>query len=296
VTIIFTNQEVDRIKTEMKKKQNQRSFKIRLIWGCVLLFFIILMVIYQTTHWKRVDENSIALINITILLFIFAIVFFISLFYVSEKNYYDYLCETVYKKIETDNQISLDYEAYDKDRTFLDQGKVLSSFAKTLNRRHLTTQTKSGVVFQIRDCFMSSGVRYQTKYFEGLYIIVHINLNEAVQIRTHSKPDNSIGEKLKLVEKIDDLKVFKPIDENMTSIDKILVDYVKELQNTGHFDHIYLGVLDEEVHLVLSFYSQAITKDVEITKDKLNNLYKNLYSEYKLAYKFSEKLNEQVLK
>jgi len=283
---MFTNSEFERIQNKFMVMQKERRNKISKIWGFFLGLTVLVIIIMIMIFPKQFNSGATVWILPTyggMVLVTTLTGFLISIMFMSEKPFFDYLYEEMNQKINMDEGLYLEYQSYDKEnRGFNKTGGLFTSFASVSIKRHISGSTEEQHKFDIYDCKMvtSSGQSQQT-HFDGVYYILEKELNTSIQLRSNGSPKLRKTKFIKQ-EGYTDFKVFKQQEQNLSNIDYQLIRFYEKLIDNPDYKRVYLGVTDNKIHLALWYKKHPARKQKQLTLETYNRLYSYFLNEYKL--------------
>jgi hypothetical protein len=289
---MFTLSEFDRIKSEYLEKQNDRRKKLKMIWGILLGFTVLLILFFLIVFPNQFKDAETAWILPTyggIATATTLIGFLITIQYTSEKPFFEYVYPEVYNKLNMDEGLFFEYHPYEKtSREFNTNGGLFTRLASVKSRRHVIGRTEDQIPFDIYDCTMttSNGKNQQT-HFDGTYIIIKKQLHSIFQARSNGSPKLK-GVKFDRVEEAEDMKVYKERDKDLSNLDLVYLRYINRLKENPQYKRVYFSIVDGEIHLALWYKKHPARKQKIFTIETLNKVYNVFYDEYKLINEINE--------
>ncbi len=219
-----------------------------------------------------------------IILAVLIIGILVSKYGISEKPAFEYLYPQVYKKINFDEGLYLEYVSYEKiKQTFNKEGGLFNRFARVATKRHIKGFSSNQIEFDIYDTVLTtSNGKSQTVHFNGVYYIVRVNTNSYLQVRTKSSPKLK-GVKFNRQKEIEDIRVFTEDEKQLLNTDYQYINFVKKLLSYEEYKHIELSVIPNEIHLGLTYFKHPTRKQKDLTFEKVNNIMNVFKNELKLA-------------
>lgn len=280
---MFITSEFQQINRKLKELQNERSAKLKKTWGIVLgvTIFVIAMLIIIFPH--QFDDPGVGLVLPVfggMILLVELAGFLISIKYMSEKPFFEYLYPEIYKKINMEEGLTINYKAYDKeDKDFFKSGGLVTRLASVRVRRHVRSKTDQETPFDIYDCIMlTSSGKSQQVHFDGVYFRLHKTMNTSIQIRTSGFPSLK-GTKFSRHKEFEDIKVYKEKDETVNELDKVVIDFIRKLRKQNDYKAIFFSVVKGQIHLGLWFRKHPARKQKTMSVKKLNDLRSYFLSE-----------------
>lgn len=284
---MFTNEEFEKINEELNQDLNTQSKKIMKVWLFFLLTTIVicgtLLLIFpnmfddSTTSWILPVYGGIAIV-ITLLGTL------ISRTFRSEKPYFNYLFDQVIQKINFVEGLFLEYTPYDKsNREYVKKGGLFTSYATVSNKRHIKGTTNDETPFDIFDTtLMTSNGKSQSIHFDGVYYIIHKNIDTTLQVRSNGTPKLK-GVKFEKCKEFENIKVFKKLEENVSNIDYTFINFVVKLLENETYKRVYLSVVEDEIHLAVWFKKHPLRKPKSFDCTILNQIANSFLEEIDLA-------------
>lgn len=289
---MYQHNEIDRLKTEFNTKQIERRKTLKSAWGILLLIAIVLVVIFIFAFPNQFKDGETAWILPTyggVALLILLIGYLSSIRFISEKPVFITLYKSLYDKINMDEGLYLEYEAYSKTaKAFNKEGALFTPYASGMVRRHVKGVSSNDNNFNIYDCILrTSSGQNSTTHFNGVYIALDKTLNTTLQIRSNGSPKRK-GTKFDKQEEYTEFKVYKPQGQNMTSLDHTLVQFMTGLKQDLNYRRLYLSVQDNKVNLALWYKKHPARKINSINIDVVNAVYTYFLSELELVNKLEQ--------
>jgi hypothetical protein len=282
---MYTQNDFENIYQEFLIKQKERRRKLVKIWGILLALTIALIVLFLFLFPNQFDNEETVWILPSYGGMVFAttfIGFIVSLSYVSEKPFFEYLYKEIYKKINVNEGLYLEYTAYEKvSKEFNVQGGLITKYASIRTRRHIKGNI-SDYPFDIYDCTMTtSSGKSQQVHFDGIYYVVDKDLGTTLQVRTNGSPKLH-GVKFDKHDEIIGIKVYKEADKHIEGVDQACISFVKSLQSSMKYKHIYLGSSNGQIHLALWYKHHPARKMKKINLEMIDKVSSYFMSEYQL--------------
>jgi len=283
---MFTSSEFDRINSEFNERQNARRGKLKKIWGVLLgltIFLILLFIYLFPNQFKNEDTVWIMPVYGGMAFAITFIGYLLTIRYISEKPFFEYVYPEIYQKLNMTEGLFFEYHAYEKqNKEFNTKGGLFTRIATVRSRRHVKGVTEDQIQFDIYDCTMttSSGNSQQT-HFDGTYIRIQKQLNTMVQVRSNGSPKLK-GVKFDRKEEVENLRVFKEREKDLSNLDLSYVRFISRLNETTQYKRVYFSVVDGEIHLALWHKKHTARKQKPFNVEALNNVYNVFFNEFKL--------------
>ena len=272
---MFTTSEFERINDEFKKELKTLSTKNKRIWG--ILFFattvlIVLLIIIFPNQFKNEEVSWILPVYGGMAFLLTLIGFLISLNYISEKPFFTVLFEKIYRKINLDEGIFLEYKSYDKDNIGYNKtGGLFTKWSRVINRRHISGNTENQHKFDVFDCVMvTSSGKNKRVHFDGTYLILHKKPNTIVQFRSGGSPKLK-NIKFSKIENEYGFKIYKELDKELSSTDLTLQRYYEKLISLKGIKRVYLGTTENEIHIALAYRKYPARKKKNVTIQTCND-------------------------
>ena len=283
---MFQQNEFELINKEFQNLQKKRMKKITKIWGKLLVITIILIVLAIVIFPKQFNNAATVWILPTyggMALLGSLTGFLISIKYTSEKPFFEYLFPEIIQKINLNEGLYLEYEAYTKqDKEFNKDGGLFTRFAAIRVRRRLVGYTEEQLKYKIYDCTMttSSGNNKQT-HFDGSYFIIDKSVLTKLQIRTNGSPKQK-GVKFEKQDDIEDFRVYKELGVSSSNLDHKYLRFMESLKTDLNKKRIYLSVVEGQIHLAIWYRKHPIRKQKQVTLEVLNNYALNFLDDIKM--------------
>jgi len=288
---MFSTSEYSSINNEFMILQNKRQKKLAKIWGAILGLTITVIIALIIIFPKQFEIPGVAWILPTyggILLVTALIGVIVSFVYLSEKPFFEYLYKEVYKKINSSEGFFFNYESYEPIKpTFNKEGGIFTKYATVKVKRHIKGDTEEQHQFNIYDCTMitSNGKNNQT-IFNGIYFTLNKQFGTSLQLRTNGSPKLK-GVKFTRQTEFENIKVYKEQDKLMSNVDHLLIRYFNKLKENSNYKRIYLSVINNEIHIAISYKIHPARTKKEITNQTLNDLANYFLSEYNMMNELS---------
>lgn len=280
---MFTNSEFQRLNSAFQELQNNRRTKFKRIWGGFLIgtvLVVIVLILIFPDQFHKPDTNWILPVYGGMAFLITLIGFILSFKYLSEKPFFNYLYSEIYKKINLDESLFLNYKAYDnEDKSFNKVGGLFTRMASVTVRRHILSKTDEQTPFDIYDCLMiTSNGKSQQVHFDGVYFVLKKTTNTSIQVRTSGSPRLK-GIKFSQHKEFEDIKVYKEIGESINNNDKLFINFVRQLAKQSKYKKVFLSVVKGQIHLGLWYKKHPARKQKVISVQVLNDLNNYFLSE-----------------
>lgn len=282
---MLTTGDYERISITYREKQNERSKKLKKIWGILLTITVFLILLFLFLFPKQFSSGETAWILPVyggMALITTGVGFLVSLSYTSEKPFFEYVYPELIQQLNMNEGLFLDYHAYEKGtREFNTRGGLFTRVASVRIRRHLKGVTEDQYPFDVYDCTMttSNGKNQQT-HFDGTYYIIHKQLNTGLQIRSNGSPKLK-GVKFDRRDEFESIRVYKEKDKDLTNLDISYIEYIKKQIQNPLYKRMYLSIVYDEIHMAVWYKKHPTRKHKKLTLDVLNNVYNSFYEEYK---------------
>lgn len=220
--------------------------------------------------------NTFVLISGIITLIIIALII-ISKNYKSEKPFYDFLIRRIIDDINREvNELS--YTPYPKNLKHINKegGLFHSSCSSSVKGCIENVNDNSKILINIM-LYTSDG-KTTVQHFKGNYLVAYTDTAENFQIRTNSRPILN-GCKLKRIDKENEFKIYVE-EENINKSYDNYVELVKEWKERLSANKIYLGFVDNQIHL--AYESPDNKKPKDITYETYTDIYNKLYRDIQL--------------
>lgn len=282
---MFTSGEYERINEELNQQLNSRRQKIKKVWFVILLSVSFICGGLILLFPNQFDDGSTAWILPVYGggLFLTALVgYIVSMKYRSEKPYFEYLYNEVIHKINLNEGLFLDYQAYEKsDKEFNVKGGLFTRMSAIKVRRHIKGKSEKEHNFDIIDCTMTtSNGKSQQVHFDGVYYVLHKQLNTSIQVRSNSSPKLR-GVKFDRLKEFEDIRVFKQENDHLSNVDHMLIKFVQKLSEFEKYKKVSLGVIDGEIHVGIAYRKHPLRKPKEFNLITLNRISNDLFDEIK---------------
>ncbi len=282
---MYTIGEFERINEEFIIRQNSRKQTLKKIWGTLLIVTIIICgVLIFLFPGQFENEGTVWIMPVYGgMAFLASLIgFLVTLQFLSEKPFFEYLYEEVVSKINMNEGLFLEYSSYDKvSKEFNTTGGLFTRMASVKSRRQVQGVTSDQYHFSIYDCTMttSSGKSQQT-HFDGVYFVLKKKFNTSLQVRSNGSPKLK-GIKFAKLDEYTGIKVYKQPHEEISNLDYKLIHYVENLLLDPIYKRVYLSVIEGELHLALWYKKHPARKLKSLSVDSLNSVYSYLLSEVK---------------
>ncbi len=289
---MFTSGEYERINQELNERLQSKSQKIKKVWLTILLLVMLVCGVLVLVFPNQFKDGSTAWILPVYggLAFLTTLIgYLISIKYRSEKPYFEYLYEEIIQKINLNEGSFIDYHSYEKtDKEFNRLGGLFTRMASIKVRRHMKGKSEKNHQYDIYDCTMTtSNGKSQTVHFDGVYFALHKDLNTILQVRTSGTPKLK-GMKYDRLKEIEDIKVYKPVDENLGNIDYTLIEFVKRLREVENHKRVYLSIVEGSIHIAISYRKHPLRKPKQFDLTVLNQIASNFAQEIQFINSIDE--------
>ena len=284
---MFLNSEYEIIKRAYDSRLKGRSKKVFKIWSICFTSFIALVGILFLFVPKILEKDPfmyIIPIYGGMILVILIIGILVSKYGISEKPTFEYLYPEIYKKINFDEGLFLEYVSYEKiKKTFNKEGGLFNRFANVATKRHIKGYSSNQIEFDIFDTVLTtSSGKSQTVHFNGIYYIIKVNTNSYLQVRTKSSPKLK-GVKFDRQKEIEDIRVFTETERQLLNTDYQYINFIKKLLAYDVYKHIELSIIPNEVHLALTYRKHPVRKQKDLTFEKVNWIMSHFKDELNLV-------------
>ncbi len=273
---MFIKSEFEIIKKAYDIQLKGRSKKVLKVWKiCFASFIALLGMLFLIVPGIMKITPFMYLIPIYggIIIVVLIVGVLISKYGISEKPAFEYVYPEIYKKINFDEGLFLEYTPYEKIKhTFNKEGGLYNRFSRVSTKRHVKGFMSDQIEFDIYDATLTtSNGKSQTVHFNGVYLIVKVNTNSYLQVRTKSSPKLK-GIKFNRQKEIEDIKVFTEDEKQLLNTDYQYINFVKKLLSYEEYKHIELSVIPNELHLGLTYIKHPARKQKDLTFEKINNI------------------------
>lgn len=281
---MFTNSDLEHINKEYQIRIQQRRKKMMSVWSAcfaVVVSLIIFFIVIFPNQFS--NENTVWILpSYGGLLFVVTLLgTLISMYYVSEKPYYDYVLRSVVEKINLDEGLYHEYSAYDKDqKPVFVEGGLFTRHASEVVKRHISGVTEEEHPFDIYDCTLTtSSGKSSTTHFKGIYFVLKKQFPTTIQVRTKGTPKWKGVD----VDKVNDnrtYKVFKLKDQAMNQVDYDLVKLFQSTCKNLMIKDAFMSVLPDQLHFAVWYQKLPYKKEKVLTYQLLQSLYNEISKEY----------------
>ena len=280
---MFHSAEFEKINKEYQKIINDKQQNTSKIWMIILLVFIMCVGLVFLIFGNIMEEEPGSFLVPIYGGIIFAVLlggFLISKNVPSEKPTFNYLFDEVYKKLNLDEQKTLVYTPFQKEKfTFNKIGGLYTRIASVNVKRHVEGYTDSAHKFDIYDCTMvTSNGKSSTVHFNGVYYNIALPTTNYLQVRTSSSPRLK-GHKYDRVKEIEDLRVFIDEDTQLLSKDEHIINFVRKIKSQPNIKHVAFGIIPGEVHVGITYKKHPARKQKSLTSNQLDSIYDYFTSE-----------------
>lgn len=289
---MFSENEFKRIKKEFDIKQKQRRQKLMKIWGGLLcLSVVIILILVFVVHIDFDDETIKVILPIyggsAIAITLAGVI--ISMLFQSEKPFFKYLYDDVYHKINVSEGLFFSYESYVKVKDkFHKSGGLFTRHASVTVNRHVSGMSHDNHAFDLYDCKMITSSNKSTHvHFDGVYMIVRKQVDSDIQIRSTGSPRLK-GVKYEKLPEYHSFKVYKQPDQKVNTLDQTFISFYKNVYQDTNFKHVYISVVDNEIHLGIWFRNHPARKLKSLSHATLNGVAKHFMKEYDLINQIAE--------
>lgn len=284
---MFFESEFNEINNTLSSLLQERRRKLTKVWGFLLVFVIVLIIFFIVlfpkqfengdTSWILPIYGGIALVGTLV-------GFLISVGFTSEKPYFEFLFPSIINKINMNEGLYLEYEAYEKqDKEFNREGGLFTSFASVKIRRRVEGYTEEQFKYKIYDCTMTtSNGKSQQVHFDGIYFVLRKQVMTDLQIRSKGSPKRK-GVKYTRQDNVDSFKVYKRSSDEFSNLDFKYLRFMDSLKVDLNYKAIYLSVVEGQIHLALTYKKHPCRKRKNLNLDVLNKYANHLLNEIKIV-------------
>jgi hypothetical protein len=293
---MYTQYEFEMIKKEFNERQNSRRKKLKKIWGILLFSFSVILIIGIILFQIYASDDEIAWIfyiffGITVLIMSFGLL--ASYTYVSSKPYFEYIFPNIIQRINDEEGLFLTYQSYLKlDKTFNEKGGLFTRYASLSTKRCVKGYDSDQHEFRICDVLMTtSSGNSQVTHFDGSYLYLEKEGQTELQIRTTGSPKLK-GVKYKKIDNESTLKIYKPLDQELQTIDYKYLDFMETIKKDERYRHLYLSINKEGMHLALWYKKHPLRKKKPLSINIMNQYQKDFMDEINYVYKLEDITHE----
>ncbi|XMB66591.1 hypothetical protein RI065_09845 [Mycoplasmatota bacterium zrk1] len=272
---------VDEIINEYNKQIKKRTKKTSRIWGLLLLFYMIIMVMIAIV-FPGTLKGGVS----TFLYFIYGGVagaillvgLLISSFVGSEKPFHNVVMKEIVDYMNKHCDTYLEYTAYPKKEDQINKrGGLFTRFASMDVKDKMVGKTNSlnkYTCYNMR-LYTSDG-KNQITIFSGIYFVIQYSGGRLLQIRTHSKPKLK-GKKFEKLENDNPLRIYVAKDEGL-NVEERFIKLVSEMKTKLRAKKIFFSTVNNEIHFAFEgkkMFRKPKNMDknvLEETFDKINLL------------------------
>lgn len=289
---MFNSRELEVISNEYRVELRNQNSKLKKVWGFFLGLVLAIIILFIVLFPNQFDKGGTAWILPTYggaCLLVTIIGFIVSFSYVSEKPAFNYLYPKVIEKMNLDDGTFMQYDSYvKKDNQFNKDGGLFTRMASVRVRRKIEGYTSNQMKYEIRDCIMTtSNGKSQQTHFDGTYFVLYKPMNTSVQIRSNGSPHLK-GTKFSRLKEEESFKVYKEQETYKSSMDEHLIRKLNDLKLNENIKRVYLGTIDQELHLAIWYKKHPLRKVKQLNIQELNRIESVLREEKNLIAEFSE--------
>lgn len=267
--------------------QKERQKTLKKIWGSLFALSIVIIVVLLLIFPNQFDDDGVAWILPVYggMAFVGTFIgFVVSLNYLSEKPFFTTLYPELYQRINLDEGLFLEYDAYEKSKPeFVKEGGLFTRMATVRIRRHIHGTTEDQHPFDIYDCRLTtSNGKSQQVHFDGTYFVLQKQLFTSLQIRTNGSPKLK-GVKFDRNDEITQIRVYKEEGQTMSNIDFIVLRYIETLLPNPNHKKIHCSVIDGSIHLAITYQKHPARKQKSVTLDTVNRYVSHFKEELHIA-------------
>ncbi len=280
---MYGNYEIEKLLNEYNSRIKERANANIKIWLYIALaFFIGFIAILFLADWFTTEAGIVLGIVFGIIIFgSLGLGVGLSKYFARNKVVFEYLFKEIYQQINQDNDWEIEYRSNPKVKNdFVSEGGLFSKYARGYVARSVKGVTDNKNPFVIFDVkLITGGGQYQQVHLDGLYFMTKVSCDNVFQIRTNGKPNTKQYAFDK--QEIDDLlKVYTKSGTELGLIERAFLSKIKELKIRLNAKHIYLSVIDNNLHL--AYMSKSIPRGKNISSSQINYLEQVFIDEIKL--------------
>ncbi len=289
---MYTTSEFERLKDDLNIELKKANTILKKLWGILFLVVVILIVVFLLlfpNQFKNSETAWILPVYGGIFLLVTLVGYIVSYSYISEKPFFSFLFPKIIEKLNFDEGLFLEYQSFTKtEKDFNKVGGLFTRIASVKVRRHIKGYTENQHQFDIYDCTLStSNGKSQTVHFDGVYYRLKKEFRTSIQIRTNGSPKLK-GVKFKKQDQFENMKVYKLENDSITNRDTTLINYFEKLKRNENHKRIYIGTIDDELHIATSFKKHPCRKNKTITIDTFNTYLNRFLDEYKIVQELED--------
>lgn len=171
--------------------------------------------------------------------------------FVSEKPLYQFLYPKVVEDLNFNDRLSLTYEAYPKNKDFIKNGRLFSSYVSKIIRYKISVRLRSGHQADLYDAYLYTQSNNSTVvYLDGFYMVLRSTQVPVFQLRSWGRPVSKETRYTRLQNRTG-LKEFVAennrggIEEKYYRMyDRLLIDFTSK--------KVFLSGLKDELHLAVN--------------------------------------------
>ncbi len=268
-------------------KSKAKKLKIILMPPTIIVALFLLFILSQASFVDGIDPGGFLVLffSFLILLVLVLLLAFSNHIY-SNSLSFNYLYKDIYSRINSDLNLNLVYQTKDKvDNKFVEAGGLFTKQARVHSFRHVIGKTENDNQFQLFDLMLiTGGGQYQQTHLNGFYLYTKVKSDQVIQIRSSGKPQTK-RHQYSLIEGETGLSVYIKSGESLDSLEKMLIQKVKELKERLSAKHIYLSINEGVLHF--AFMSKKKQRNqTRLDIEKLNEIYQTFLSEINLVDEF----------
>ena len=291
---MFNETEIIEINKEFNIRQAKRRHRNIKVWSIVLVVLIAVVVTLAILLQGILNDAELGWIIPTygsMLIVGAAVGFIVSFFYKSKLPFKKYVLPTIYNKININEGTDYDCNSTPSGVPFNRRGGLFVRYATTVIRRHVKGTTADSIPMDIYDTKLYTSNKNSTRtYFDGIYYVLNKDFNTNLQVRTEGKPSVK-GTKFYQIEKYNNIKVYKPEGETVSSLDEEFIAYFNRILKSPKVKSLFISVVRNEVHLALWTINPQGRACKEITKTSLDALYNYYVNEPKILDSLLDSIN-----
>ncbi len=245
-------------------KNQLRKIKLKIIKG-LLIISAIFASVAVVFYFFRDREITFILFLVALAIFVMCLIilFFVSLFFVSEKPLYQYLYPKVIDDHNYEEISFMTYHAYPKDKEFLNFGMLYPSRVSKKIRFQITFENRNGYQIDVYDAYLFTSNNKSTRvYLNGYYLIVRDYGSDVFQVRTKGTP--YIKPKLTRLSEYLDMRVFVP--ENINEIDQKYIKLYNRIKEEYQSPSLVLAGNGVDLHIGVTL--SPMRRSVKVLNDE----------------------------
>ena len=279
---MFTEYELNRISTIFDEMLNTSRKKMR---KKSLIFMSIIVILSILVFYILIKVNAFESYNDRIWYFVLSIIFFlipfiafiVSYHYRDAEIFYNYVYKEVIEHINHHTGTFYQYKGKEKNsklyRDMIKEGGLYPAASiYALNR--ITGYSKAQYPFEMYQLrVVSSNGQSSMVHFDGIYIVLKLPIASMFQIRTNGRPHQK-EVKLRKIDKIDKISIYKPEDEQMAIADQKYLAILKKLMDDENICFVDIASNLSNLHLGIQYKKQPNKKIKELDYDAMNSIVK----------------------